>query len=197
MSSTADKLSTRRSRDSDATRAALLRAARSAFDELGYELATTREIGERAGVDPALIARYFNSKEGLFLASIAAAEAEVEYDVEAETLVAFLLERWDEHGHNPLSRALASLGLSEEMRQQVATVVRERLRLKLGAELERRGVADCEMRAELLVAIAVGVAMTRANGTLEALAGAERGDVLAALQPAIDALISPPARAPR
>lgn len=195
MSSTADKLSTRRSRDSDATRASLLRAARSAFDELGYDLATTREIGERAGVDPALIARYFDSKEGLFLASIAGEEAE--YEFELQTLVPFLLERWDEHGHNPLSRALASPGLSEEMRLQVASVVRERLRRQLGSELERRGVADCEMRAELLVAIAVGVAMTRANGTLEALSGADRAEVLAALEPAIEALVSPSASAPR
>jgi AcrR family transcriptional regulator len=185
----------RRGRDSEATRAALLRAARSAFDELGYDLATTREIGERAGVDPALIARYFDSKEGLFLASIAyVAEDDGEYEYDVETLVGFLLERWDEHGHNPLSRALASLGLSDGMRRRVATVVRDRLRAQLGAELEARGVPDCEMRAELLVAIAVGVSITRANGTLEALAAADRGSVLAALEPAIAALVSPPPR---
>ena len=191
MSSTVDKHTTRRTRDSDASRAALLRAARSAFDELGYDLATTREIAERAGVDAALIARYFSSKEGLFLASIAYV-AEDEEEVELDTVVPFLLERWDEHRHNPISRALTSLGLSEEMRLQVATVIAEWLRRQLGPELHGRGVADAEMRAELLVAIAVGVAITRANGTLEALAEAERGDVLTVLQPAIDALLAPP-----
>src|SRR5882757_6554640 len=169
MSSTVDKHTTPRTRGSDASRAALLRAARSAFDELGYDLATTREIGERAGVDAALIARYFDSKEGLFLASIAYV-AEDEDEVELDTVVPYLLERWDEHGHNPISRALTSLGLSEEMRQRVATVIEEWLRRQLGPELDRRGVADAEMRAELIVAIAVGVAITRANGTLEALA---------------------------
>lgn len=191
MSSIVDNDTTRRARDSEASRAALLRAARSAFDELGYDLATTREIGERAGVDAALIARYFDSKEGLFLASIAYV-AEDEEEVELDTVVPYLLERWDEHGHNPISRALTSLGLSEEMRRRVAAVVAEWLRRQLGEQLGERGVEDAEMRAELLVAIAVGVAITRANGTLEALAEADRDDVLAALGPAIECLVSPP-----
>jgi AcrR family transcriptional regulator len=191
MSSTVDKDTTRRSRDSDASRAALLQGARQVFDELGYEGATTREIGERAGVDPALIARYFDSKEGLFLASIANV-AEEEDEVDLETVVPFLLERWDEYGHNPISRALTSLGLSEEMRQRVASVITEWLRRNLGSELEGRDLADAELRAELIVALAAGVAMTRANGTLEKLAAAERDEVAAVLAPAIECLIAPP-----
>lgn len=191
MSSTVDKNSTRRPRASDASRSALLQAAREVFDELGYDRATTREIGERAGVDPALIARYFDSKEGLFLASIARV-GEAEDEVDLETVVPYLLERWDDYGHNPISRALTSLGLSEEMRQRVATVIAEWLRHQLGAELEARELADGELRAELIVAIAVGVAMTRANGTLEKLAAAERGEVAAVLAPAIECLVQPP-----
>jgi AcrR family transcriptional regulator len=199
MSSSVDKVSrralpeNRRARDAGASRADLLRAARAAFDELGYDRATTREIGERAGVDPALIARYFDSKEGLFLAAIAdVSEDDDELEFEPRTLVSFLLERWDEHGHNPLSRALASPSLSPEVRERVATVVRERVRTQLAAELAERGVPDPAMRAELLVALAVGVSMTRANGTLEVLSAAAREDVIEALCPAVDALVSPP-----
>jgi AcrR family transcriptional regulator len=200
MSSAVDKSSRRRSRDqrrshdAEASRAALLRAARSAFDELGYDRATTREIGERAGVDPAMIARYFDSKEGLFLAAIGTlSEDDDQLEFEPRTLVSFLLERWDNQGHNPLSRALASPSLSAEMRERVAAVVRERVRTRLAAELAERGVPDPAMRAELLVALAVGVAMTRANGSLEVLAAADRETVIAALCPAVDALVSPPA----
>lgn len=193
MSSTVDKDTTRRSRDSDASRAALLHAAKQVFDELGYERATTREIGERAGVDAALIARYFDSKEGLFLASIANVAEEGD-EVDLETVVPYLLERWDDYGHNPISRALTSLGLSEEMRQRVATVIAEWLRHQLGSELDRRGLADTELRAELIVAIAAGVAMTRANGTLEKLAAADRDEVAAVLAPAIECLLAPPPR---
>jgi AcrR family transcriptional regulator len=180
---------TRRPHDAEASRRALLEAARTVFDEVGYDRATTREIGERAGVDPALIARYFDSKEGLFIAAIAAGSAEEEgIDFEPRALVAFLLERWDERGHSPISRALASPGLTPGAREQVSAVVGDRVLLGLVAELRERGVAEAELRAELLVALAVGVAVTRANGTLETLAEAPREQVLQILAPLLDAL---------
>lgn len=192
MTSIAGKTSSaRRPHDAAASRQALLEAAGRLFDEVGYERATTREIGERAGVDPALIARYFDCKEGLFLAAIAAGAGEEELDFEPQALLAFLIGRWDERGHSPVSRALASPALSEEVRAKVSAVVRERLLVQLAAELRDRGVAEPELRAELLVAIAAGVAMTRANGTLEALAAAPRDRILDSMAPLVAALGSP------
>lgn len=190
MSSSVDKVSTsRRPRDAQATREALLKAGRAVFDEVGYDRATTREIGERAGVDPALIARYFDSKEGLFIAAITAGSAEDEgIDFAPPELLRFLLERWDERGHNPISRALASPALTPGAREQISAVVGDHVLLGLVDELRERGAAQPELRAELLVAIAVGVAMTRANGTLETLAAAPREQVLATLAPLLDAL---------
>jgi AcrR family transcriptional regulator len=192
MTSTGDKASTaRRPRDSAATRQALLEAARVVFDEVGYDRATTREIGERAEVDPALIARYFDGKEGLFLAALAEVTGEEEQlDFSPQALMASLVERWDERGHSPISRALASPVLSEDVRLKVCSVVRERLLGQLTAELRGRGVAAPELRAELLIAIALGIAVTRANGTLETLAAAPREQVLAALEPIVDAFES-------
>ena len=58
----------------------------------------------------------------------------------------------------------------------------------LAAELRARDAADPELRAELLVALAVGVAMTRANGTLETLAATPREQVLETLGPLLEAL---------
>ena len=55
----------RRRHDAGASRRALLDATGPLFDERGFDRATTRDIGARAGVDAALIARYFGSKEGL------------------------------------------------------------------------------------------------------------------------------------
>jgi AcrR family transcriptional regulator len=190
MSPGADRATAgRRPHDAEASRRALLAAAREVFDEVGYDRATTREIGERAGVDPALIARYFDSKEGLFIAAIAAGSAEEEdLDFAPPELLRFLLERWDERGHNPISRALASPALTAEARAQVSTVVGDRVLAGLIDELRARGAAEPELRAELLVALAVGVAMTRANGTLERLAAAPRDEVLAALAPLLEAL---------
>jgi AcrR family transcriptional regulator len=190
MSPIGDKATaTRRPHDADASRRALLDAARGVFDEVGYDRATTREIGERAGVDPALIARYFDSKEGLFIAAIAAGPAEEEdLDFAPLALLGFLLERWDERGHTPISRALASPALTPEARRQIAAVVDDRVLTGLVVELRERGAAEPELRAELLVALAVGVAMTRANGTLETLAATPREQLLETLGPLLDGL---------
>jgi AcrR family transcriptional regulator len=51
---------------SERTRAAILKAAQELFAELGYERTTVRDIASRAAIDPALVMRYFGSKDELF-----------------------------------------------------------------------------------------------------------------------------------
>ena len=53
-------------RDAQATRERLIGAARNAFSQHGFERTTVREIAGEAGVNPALINRYFGGKEQLF-----------------------------------------------------------------------------------------------------------------------------------
>ena len=55
-----------RKRDSAATRAAILQAARRRFASEPFEQVGVRDVAADAGVDAALIARYFGSKEDLF-----------------------------------------------------------------------------------------------------------------------------------
>jgi AcrR family transcriptional regulator len=57
-----------RLRDADATRKAILAAGRTHFARSGYEGALLRDIAADAGVDAALINRYFGGKDGLFAA---------------------------------------------------------------------------------------------------------------------------------
>lgn len=54
---------------SDATKASILVAARERFAADGYERATIRAIATQAQIDPAMVMRYFGSKEGLFAAA--------------------------------------------------------------------------------------------------------------------------------
>lgn len=61
-----------RRRDAEATRAAILAAARRRFGAAGYDRASLREIAGDAGVDVALIKRYFGGKEPLFVEALKA-----------------------------------------------------------------------------------------------------------------------------
>jgi len=57
--------------DSQATRADIMEAATSAFLSRGYGDVGLREIARVAGVDPAMINRYYGSKDALFRAVLA------------------------------------------------------------------------------------------------------------------------------
>jgi AcrR family transcriptional regulator len=86
-------------RRSDNTRAAILGAARERFAADGYERATIRAIAADAGIDPAMVMRYYGNKEKLF-----AAAADFDLDLPdltgvprrrlGTTLVAHFLRRW-------------------------------------------------------------------------------------------------------
>src|SRR5689334_15268484 len=56
-------------RRSEPTRAAILAAARNRFAADGYERATIRAIAADAGIDPAMVMRYYGNKEKLFAAA--------------------------------------------------------------------------------------------------------------------------------
>src|ERR1700690_3958871 len=59
-----------RKRDAEATRAAILAAAKIHFARSGYDGAFLRDIAADAGADAALINRYFGGKDGLFAAAL-------------------------------------------------------------------------------------------------------------------------------
>ncbi|MER7506469.1 TetR family transcriptional regulator [Nonomuraea pusilla] len=58
-------------RSSEETKSEILAAARERFAADGYERATIRAIAADAGIDPAMVMRYFGSKERLFAAACA------------------------------------------------------------------------------------------------------------------------------
>jgi AcrR family transcriptional regulator len=68
-------------RRSDSTRANILAAARERFASDGYERATIRAIASDAGIDPAMVIRYFGNKEKLFAAA-------AEFDLKVPDLAA-------------------------------------------------------------------------------------------------------------
>ena len=63
---------TPRARNAEATRAAILEAARALFARVGYDLTSLRDIAIEANADAALVKRYFGGKEALFKAALEA-----------------------------------------------------------------------------------------------------------------------------
>jgi AcrR family transcriptional regulator len=60
-----------KTRKSDRTRAAILDAAQKLFAQHGHDRTTVRDIAATASIDPALVIRYFGSKDELFVRAAA------------------------------------------------------------------------------------------------------------------------------
>lgn len=95
-------LQPRRRKCAAATRAAILDAARARFLEESYNSVGLRDIARDAGVDVALVNRYFGSKEELFTLVMRGGEGEsIELPQAGDSLADFftaLVSREDEQG---------------------------------------------------------------------------------------------------
>ncbi|SDF24768.1 TetR/AcrR family transcriptional regulator [Pseudonocardia oroxyli] len=180
-----------RPRDSAATRAALLAAARELFASGGYDGTTVRAIAERAGVNQALLFRHFGSKDGLFTEAVTGQALEVLHDGPATDLVPRTVRAimTGDDVQSPLFlSALRSAGNSD-----AAQTVREELRAAFGGALaelaEGEDRADAELRAELTLAWLLGIALLRTVLRTEAVAAADPEAVVAHVSAAVDTLL--------
>lgn len=167
----AERPPTRR-RDAARSRELLLTAAGELFAERGYDRTTTREIGERAGVDPALIARYFGGKTQLYIAAIIADQgAGPPADLLEPDRIRALLDRSAHRGPGPVYRSAVlppdDPGVQDAAREQLHLRLVDPLRERL----TREGLDRPQLRAELTVAAFCGVILARSSGAFDALAG--------------------------
>lgn len=161
------------------SRELLLEAAAELFAERGYDRTTVRDLGERASVDPAMIARYFGSKAGLYLAAL---KAELGDDVPADLLererLAGLLERLRLRGTGPVFQAAVRASEDAQVQEAARAELHGRLVAPLRARFEQAGLDRPQLRAEIAVAAFSGVALGRGAGAFDELAAASAQDVL-------------------
>ncbi|MEV6664253.1 TetR family transcriptional regulator [Streptomyces nigra] len=103
-------------RRSDATRTAILDAARERFAADGYDRATIRAIARDANIDPSMVMRYYGNKEGLFAAAVAIDlklpdPASLSPDRAGRALVTHFLTMWEQ---NEVLTALLRVGATNE-----------------------------------------------------------------------------------
>ncbi|MGH3553209.1 MAG: TetR family transcriptional regulator [Mycobacterium sp.] len=118
-------------RTSEETKAAILAAARERFGAAGYQAATIRAIAADAGVDPAMVMRYYGAKDKLFAA---AAEFDLRFPdftgldrtQVGRWMVSHFLERWE--GDEALVILLRSSATNADAAQRMQQIFGTQLR---------------------------------------------------------------------
>lgn len=182
-----------------ATRDQILEAARRTFGEVGYDRATIRGIASAAGVDPALVHHYFGSKEDLFVAALelpinpaVAVRALLAEGLEGagERIVRFFLSVWDAPENQPALMSMLRAALTND---RAFAMFREFAgRAIIGAVADALPGRDAALRASLVGAHMMGVAVLRYAGKLEPLASALPEDIVALVGPRIQAYLTGP-----
>ncbi|MFI5691547.1 TetR family transcriptional regulator [Kribbella sp. NPDC051586] len=176
---------------SDRTRASILAAARERFGADGYERATIRAIAADAAIDPAMVMRYYGSKEKLFAA---AAEfdvrlpdlSDVPRERAGEVLVRHLVERWEEDDTlRVLLRTAVTNETSAERMRQVFIA-------QLAPTIQRAGVDQPAVRAGLISTQALGFALCRYILELKPIVDMSIDEVIGWLGPTITRYLTAP-----
>jgi AcrR family transcriptional regulator len=151
-----------RQRDPVATRARILEAANTRFSRDSYERVGLRQIAKDAGVDAALVTRYFGSKEGLFQEVLSRALYPAWLlDLAPETWGERLFASFDEDidargGELDFFMLLFHASTMPDARPALRELIQERLMRPLSAWI---GGEDALLRAKLIATLLTGVSV--------------------------------------
>jgi AcrR family transcriptional regulator len=149
---------------SDLTKAAILTAARQLFAENGYDRTTIRDVAAEAEIDPAMVIRYFGSKDELFALAVVfdlklPDLGSVDSSRIGETLVRHFLNLWEgENRHRGLPLLLRSAASNEYAAGKAREVFAGQVLPALARAGGRAGAAE---RAGLVSSQLLGLAFCR------------------------------------
>jgi AcrR family transcriptional regulator len=187
-----------RPRDAAKTRQTLLAAARRRFAEDGYAATTVRDIADDAGVNVALINRYFSSKEGLFEACLHAAGDDLRRtagDVPLERVAEVIAQQVTGLAGGALPSELVLLLRSsgdekaDQIRIGMLRASSERLAALAGWRPDHPSADELLLRAQVVLATAVGISVLRSMTRLEPLASAGEEDLTDPMRDVVSALL--------
>ncbi|MEV8548712.1 TetR family transcriptional regulator [Streptomyces glaucescens] len=183
-----------RVRRSDATRTAILEAARERFAADGYDRATIRAIAADAGIDPSMVMRYYGNKEGLFAAAVAVdlglpGLSELPRDTVGPAVAGHFLDLWE---GNEVLTALVRVGAASQAgAERIQGVFREQL-----LPVAHRICPDPEQvpaRAALVASQLLGLALTRYVLRIPPAVDLTREEIVAWLGPTLQRYLTAPA----
>jgi len=201
---TSSAAGTARHRDADNTRELLIQSARRRFAHDGYGATTVRDIATDAGVNVALINRYFTSKEGLFEACLTRAVKDFDdVDTEASTIDQILRVLVDQVTDTPnserplqmllLLRTSGDAGV-DRIRRDTLRDFSVRMARASGWQPDQPDFEAGVLRAQLVLSTAFGILLLRASSDLEPLGSASAPDLEVPLRETLNALLTPPLR---
>jgi AcrR family transcriptional regulator len=184
-----------RRRDAARTRKALLDAASRRFAVDGYASTTVRDIADDAGVNVALINRYFGSKEGLFEACLVNLVEEARQEVSAgpdriaDSIAGLIAGPKGDRGHREFLPLLLRRSGDERIDQLRLGFLRYYTeRLATTAGWQPGGDDGLLVRAQLVLAASIGAMVFRSAG-LSPLASAEEADLVDPMRDLVDAVL--------
>lgn len=149
---------------SQPTRDRILAAAKRLFARDGYDGATIRAIGSEAGINPAMVMRYFGNKEQLFAAVTTlkfsdAGLSAVPKSRIGEALIRIAMDRWDDPAIGPTMLAILRTSMTNTAAR--AQFI-EQYTVELAKLIHRVSNVDVSKYAAPLIASqALGVLLTR------------------------------------
>ncbi|MEL7150714.1 MAG: TetR family transcriptional regulator [Pseudomonadota bacterium] len=161
------------------TKDKLLTVARAMFWTRGYSNVSVRDITKAAGVDAALVSRYFGSKFGLFEATLSEIPEWEALEAAPEDLLSAAVASFshpydpDVDQANPFTMLLANV-IDPEIGAHVRGMVQQKLADPL---TERLDGPNAEDRATMLLAALFGMALMRKNFQLKSLATASLDEI--------------------
>jgi AcrR family transcriptional regulator len=174
------------------TRDAILAAARRRFATRGYDATSVRTIATDAQVDPALVIHYFGTKEELFIAAaglppsfpaLIASLATIPLPDFGQALARTYLSVVDSDDSRNAILALVRSAVSHD---KAAAILREMLTAQLLPVITRlTSHEDAQLRATLIAAQLIGIAMLRHVLRVEPLAKAPPDEIAALVAPVI------------
>jgi AcrR family transcriptional regulator len=179
---------------SEATRRAILDTARSIFAARGYDQTTIRAVATRAGIDGAMVMRYFGSKAGLFTAA-----STVDLDPpdlrsvpepeRGERLVRHIVDRWE---HGPTHDSLEILLRTAATNESVAGQLQSTFDTLIAVPVRALGTPDAERRSALIATQLLGLALCRYILKLEPVTSLPVDEVVASVAATVQRYLTEP-----
>ena len=164
---------------SELTRDAIAKAARQLFTQNGFDRTTVRDIAAKAGADPALVIRYFGSKDALF-STVAEPQLNLPdltalgRDRVGEALVTHFLDVWED-GSGGLPVLLRSAASNDAAAEQLKRVFMQQV-LPIVSAI---GPAEtAKPRAALISSQLLGLALVRYVLKLPPAVSMERSTII-------------------